>query len=331
VDLALNAKLCARASLAPLLALGMFSAATVANAQDTPGTMNPPASTPSGAQPVGPAPRWPNSPNPPNAPNPPNVPDNITHRDVAEMNQFLDSHPEVAEQLRKDPSLIDNRRWVSDHPELRTYLRDHPQAADAFRAHPDLFMHDEERYNRQEGDRDISRRDIDEMGHFLNGHPEIAEQLRKDPSLIDNRTWVANHPALQEYMQTHPQVADAFRAHPDAFMRDEDRHDYDGRITASNRDERNRGELTAFGQFLGTHYSVASELSGDPSLANNKEYLASHPELDEYLKAHPVVTQQLAENPQAVMASNSVLQNGFTAKPVGPTKRPTPSTPNPNQ
>jgi hypothetical protein len=74
--------------------------------------------------------------------------------------------------------------------------------------------------------------------------------------------------------------------------------------------------MASFGQFLSGHATVAEQLSKDPSLANNKEFLASHPELGEYLKAHPGMTQQLATNPQAVMSSNSAMQaTGMTTTP----------------
>jgi hypothetical protein len=173
------------------------------------------------------------------------------------------------------------------------------------------------------------------MDRFLDAHPEIDQQLRKDPSLIDNQKWVANHPTLPEYLQNHPQVADAFRANPNLFMRDENRFDRnDGdrdrgdRMNARGGDDRNRGELTGFGQFLGGHSSVAAELANDPSLANNKEYLATHPELDEYLKAHPTVSQQLAENPQAVMSSNWVQQGSGISIAAKPAMSKPKSTPN---
>jgi hypothetical protein len=237
------------------------------------------------------------------------------------MNQFLDSHPDIAEHLRSDPSLIDNRTWVAERPALQQYLQNHPQISEVFRAHPDQFMRDEQRYQSQL-DR-INPRDVAEMNRFLDSHPEIAEQLRKEPTLIDNRVWVGKHPALQEYLQAHPQLSDALRSHPDQFMRDEQRYDHhddqwsrgvegrgvDGRNEGRN-DDRNHGELTRFGQFLGSHSNVASELAKDPSLANNREYVASHPELDEYLKAHPTVSQQLAANPQEVMGSEWVQQAG---------------------
>lgn len=179
---------------------------------------------------------------------------------------------------------------------------------------------------------DITRREIVDMDHFLDKHPEIAEQLRKDPSLIDNREWVARHPELQEYLQSHQRLAEVFRAHPDAFMRDEDRYEWSegdhDHARMRDRDERNRGELTSFGHFLGGHPNVAAELSADPTLASNKEYLANHPELDEYLKAHPAMGQQLAQDPQAVMSSNVVQQGRFGAKPVGPMPRPKATPPN---
>jgi len=237
-----------------------------------------------------------------------------TRRDVPEMDRFLDSHPEIAEQLRKDPSLIDNRQWVANHPALQEYLQQHPGVSQEFRENPNAFMQAENRYDRRDDNRDdhdTTRRELAGMDRFLDSHREIAEQLRKNPSLIDNRQWVDNHPALQQYLQAHPEVREEFRENPNAFMEAENR--YDSREGDRDRDH---GELTRFGQFLGGHSAMAQELSRDPSLANNKEYLANHPELGEYLNAHPAMTQQLAANPQAVMSSNWVTQaGGMTTAP----------------
>lgn len=315
--MAIKTKLYARGSFVPLLALGMlFSAGSLASGQSSPANPMPPGAT------TGPA-------TPPTSDRPVGDRDDITRRDVAEMDHFLDEHPEIAEQLRKDPSRIDNRVWVSDHPALQQFLQSHPQVSETFRANPNLFMRDEERYDRQTSDRNISRRDIVEMDRFMDAHPEIAEQLKKDPSLIDNKQWVANHPALQEYLKTHIDVSAAFRAHPDQFMRDEDRYnqngDHFGNTSANNRmgaDDHNR-ELTGFGQFLGGHTAIAADLSNDPTLASNKDYLANHPELNNYLQAHPTMSQQLSSDPQGVMSSAPVQQGGgFHAQPVGPTPKP---------
>src|SRR5437879_13008596 len=54
---------------------------------------------------------------------------------------FLDSHPEVAEALRKDPNLINNPNWVSKHPGVRDWLEDHPNATQEQKENPTAFMH----------------------------------------------------------------------------------------------------------------------------------------------------------------------------------------------
>jgi len=265
-----------------------------------------------------------------------------TRRELASMDRFLDNHPEIAEQLRKDPSLINNRQWVENHPALQEYLQTHPAVREEFKENPNAFMRQEDRYDRREawraGDGDTTRRELASMDRFLDSHPELAEQLRKDPSLINNREWVENHPALQEYLQTHPEVREEFKENPNAFMQAENRYDRresdrdrDERIGTGNRmgDPDGRGELTSFGQFLGSHSNVAAELSRDPSLINNKEYLTNHPDLENYLKAHPAMSQQLAANPQAVMSSSLVQQtSGMGTKTSTPKAKPNL---NPNQ
>jgi hypothetical protein len=286
---------------------------------------------------------------------PDRVDNDATRQQIIEMDRFLDSHPETAEQLRKDPSLINNREFVQHHPALQEYLEKHPGVREEFSERPNAFMREEERYDRQtdrrydrddrrfddrrSGDRDeITRRQLADLDQFLDRHPELAEQLKKDPSLINNRQFVANHPALNEYLENHRELREEFSRNPDAFMHREERYDRREDERARNypmghRDDRNRyasdgrGEMSNFGEFLGGHSTMATELSKDPSLANNKEYLANHPALNDYLKAHPAMSQQLAENPQAVMSSNWVQQGGTTGTKTAPPK----GKPNPNQ
>lgn len=241
-----------------------------------------------------------------------------TRRELANMDRFLDSHREIAEQLRKNPSLIDNRQWVENHPALQEFLQTHPGVREEFRENPNAFMRQKERFDQREADRDdhdTTRRELASMDRFLDSHKEVAEQLRKDPSLINNRQWVENHPALQEYLQAHPQVREEFKENPSAFMQSEMRFDQ----REGQRNGNDRGEMASFSQFLSGHATVAEQLSRDPSLANNKEFLASHPELGEFLKAHPGVTQQLVANPQAVMSASSMTQaSGMTTKTSTP-------------
>ena len=218
--------------------------------------------------------------------------------ELANMDRFMDSHPEIAEQLRKDPSLVDDKQFVENHPALQQFLADHPEVREEYKQHPEAFMHEEERFDRREDrDRglDITRTELANMDRFMDSHPEIAEQLRKDPSLVDNKQFVENHPALQQFLADHPGVREEYKEHPEAFMHREER--FDRREDRGRDRDVTNAELASFNEFLGNHDRIADELSKNPSLADNKEYLENHSELRDYLNAHPQVHEELSENP----------------------------------
>ncbi|MFZ1917034.1 MAG: hypothetical protein WAU58_05640 [Terriglobales bacterium] len=244
--------------------------------------------------------------------------DNDTTRaELANMDRFLDKHPEIAEQLRKDPSLIDNKGFVESHPALAQFLQEHPGVREEFKENPNAFMRAEDRYDRREdrGDNDTTRAELANMDRFFDKHPEIAEQLRKDPSLIDNKGFLENHPALAQFLQEHPGVSEEFKENPNAFMRAEDRYDRREDAGAPHDRDRDRRDLGGFGDFLRGHSAMADQLTKDPTLANNREYLESHPDLRDYLKDHPEVQQQLLKNPQGVMTSPGLVGTAPKVQP----------------
>jgi len=263
-----------------------------------------------------------------------------TREELASFDRFMDGHPEIAEQLRRDPSLVKNEDFVRNHRDLQEYLQQHPGTREEITENPDRFMRQEQRYdrredrrdsdqpesrrdeerhdfNRPEGQRDEDRRDNDttrgelaSFDRFMDGHPEIAEQLRRDPSLAKNQDFVRNHPALQEYLQQHPGTREEISENPDRFMRQEQRFD---RIEDNRNRDMSDGDRAGFGEFLGSHSSIAQELSKDPGLVNNEDYQKRHPELQQYLKAHPGVQQQLKQNPQMFMKSAQPVGSSPTA------------------
>jgi hypothetical protein len=226
--------------------------------------------------------------------------DGITRSEIATMDQFLDQHPEIAEQLRKNPKLIDDNKWVADHKALQQFMAEHPDVRREFDEHPNAFMRDENRFDRQTDRPDITRGELSNMDRFLDKHPEVAEQLQKDPKLIDDKKWVANHPELQQFMNDHPEVRQQFDEHPYAFMRDENRYD---RWEDRHDGNTDRGQLSSFHNFMEGHSSIAAEISKNPTLATNAEYLQNHTELQAYLQANPEVKEQLNQNPQSFIKS----------------------------
>jgi hypothetical protein len=246
-------------------------------------------------------------------------------RDVANFDHFLDDHREIAEQVRKDPSLLDNRAFVQNHPALQTYLQQNPGVRDQLRQNPSSFMQQEDAYNRdgnlrdrdaggQDRDdnrrdftnRDNDRRDVANFDHFLDDHREIAEQVRKDPSLVDNRAFVQNHPALQSYLQQNPGVRDQLRENPNAFMHQEDA--YDRNSNMRDRDPMH-DHMADFGGFLRDHSDVQKDLSRNPSVVKDHEYVQNHAELDAYLNAHPDMRAELMADPQSFVHGAQQFNN----------------------
>jgi len=233
----------------------------------------------------------------------------INRQELARFDQFLDSHRETAEQLRKDPSLVDNEEFVRNHPALQAYLREHPELREQLKQDPNAFMQQEARYDRRDDDRgrDINRQELARFDQFLDSHRETAEQLRRDPSLVDNEEFVRNHPALQAYLREHPELREQLKQDPNAFMQQEAR--YDRRENDMDRDSTSHRRSASFGEFLGGHSEISQRLAEDPSLVKNQEYLENHPELREYLDAHPDVKQDLMANPQSFVKSAQQFSN----------------------
>jgi phage-related protein len=239
----------------------------------------------------------------------------INQRELSNMDAFLDQHPEIAEQVRKNPSLVDNKEFVEGHPALREFLASHPGVREEMKENPNAFMHQEQRFDQREDrpDRDVNRQELANMDRFMDSHPEIAEQLRKDPSLVDNKNFVKGHPALQEFLANHPGVREEYKENPNAFIHQEQRFDR----TSGMRGDRDvtRGELSSFHEFLEGHGNISGELSKNPSLSTNEEYLENHPALRDYLKSHPKVHEELGENPQSFLKSAQKFESASKATP----------------
>ncbi|HKS73239.1 MAG TPA: hypothetical protein VJQ82_08580 [Terriglobales bacterium] len=275
----------------------------------------------------------------------------ITRTELAHFDQFLDNHPETAEQLRKDPSLINDKDFIKTHTELQEFLEQHPGVREELRENPDQFMHREQRFDRREDadrdrqqdqdfdrnrqqhqgdqdrqqdfdrdrqqnnndvdrdrqannqrhDDDTTRRELANFDGFLDSHPEIAEQLRKDPSLVNDRKFVKNHEDLAQYLDSHPGVKEEYREHPNQFMSEEQRFDRHEDFSRRGDNDVTRRELANFDGFLDSHPEIAEQLRKDPSLVNDRKFVKSHDALADYLDSHPGVKEEYREHPNAFM------------------------------
>ncbi len=143
-------------------------------------------------------------------------------------------------------------------------------------------------------DHDINRTELNNLDRFLDKNPQIGNDLKANPSLINDPTYLQSHPDLQKFLSTHPGVAEEAKENPNQLMKRETRFDNQGRDISKQ-------QAASFDRFLDSHPDVAKDLRKNPALANDPTYLQNHPGLADYEKNHPNVTKELQENPTAVM------------------------------
>jgi hypothetical protein len=125
---------------------------------------------------------------------------------------------------------------------------------------------------------------------YLDEHPEVARQLARDPGLVDNRQFCANHPGLEAYLAAHPGVRTELKRYPNRFMSDEWKQE---RWLAP----RGPRPLANTDRYLDQHPEVARQLNTDPRLVDNRQYVDSHPGLHEFLETHPDARRDWKSHP----------------------------------
>ena len=136
--------------------------------------------------------------------------DDLTRGELKNFHQCLEDHPRVARELRNDPSLINDRRWVERNDGLQEFLRDNPRIRRELRENPGKVMAWERNFN--------VRADLRKFDRFLDSHPRLAERLSSNPELLRDRKFIDNHDELQAFLRDNPDMRRELQARPHAFM-----------------------------------------------------------------------------------------------------------------
>jgi hypothetical protein len=169
-------------------------------------------------------------------------PDNDTTRqELRTFDQFLDSHSQIAADLQKNPSLVNDPGYLNAHSQLKDFLEDHPRVREELKENPSAFMSRERRYEQHETgsqgppapaarDNDTTRSELRSFDQFLDQDPAVAKELRSNPNLVNDPNYLSRHPKLREYLEDHPNVREELKENPSVFMSREgsfERHEGD--------------------------------------------------------------------------------------------------------
>jgi hypothetical protein len=199
--------------------------------------------------------------------------------EVRSMDQFLNSNPQIAKQLEANPSLIDNVKYLNDHPQLRAFLNSNPQIREAFIQNPSMFFHG------QQFQAGANSSDVATMDAYMDKHPDVARDLNAYPARINDSDYLAHHKDLEAFLKKHPNVRDEFTHNPSAFMHQESSFD-----ACAQMDD-----------FLDNHKNVAKDLNSNPENVKDVSFLDHHKDLMSFLAKNPGVSDQVQNNPAGFM------------------------------
>ena len=242
----------------------------------------------------------------------------VTRKEVASFDHFLDKHPDIDKQLEANPSLINNADFVEDNPALGKFLADHKDIREEIKENPSDFMRREQHFDNAENrmrnpNPDVTRKEVASFDHFLDKHPDIDKQLDANPGLINDQQFLDHHHDLRAFLKDHPEVREELHENAADFMRRERRFDAaESDRSRSQLDAKNpdltRKQLAAMDDFLDHHKNIAKDLQRDPNLVNDAKFVKDHNDLKRFMEKNPGVSEELKENPTDFMRQEARLE-----------------------
>jgi hypothetical protein len=141
------------------------------------------------------------------------------------MDQFLEDNPKIARDLRKDPLLVTNHKYLDHHHDLRRFFDEHLRVREAFAENPRYFVPSNGLGTaplQVSEDQHLSNRDLAEMARFLRKHKDVAKRIESNPLAVQDLNFLRHHGDLREFFDEHPHIQTEFDEQPHYFMQRED-------------------------------------------------------------------------------------------------------------
>ncbi len=120
-----------------------------------------------------------------------------------------------------------------------------------------------------------------ELDRFLDHHPLIEDELRLDPSLIGNATFLEQHEELRDFIGANPGVIQELSRHPRFFL-------YRALLQQASEPLR-FFDIAQLGEVLDGQPALERALAQKPELIRDPAFLREHALLGDFLERHPVL------------------------------------------
>lgn len=221
----------------------------------------------------------------------------ISENDLRSFERYLDEHWETAQELYRNPDLINDREYVRDHTALRNWLEDHPEAAREIRENPRAVLWSERGRPSRDSDASSTRltdRQRRSWDDFLDDHRTVARDLARNPDLVNDPQYVRDHESLDDWFDEHREAAAIIRANPSAYIARSSRSSE----SDPDSDQPTASDIQSFEQYLDRNWEVADALYREPELIKSRGFLRDNPSLDDWMRAHPAAARAIRERPQ---------------------------------
>lgn len=239
----------------------------------------------------------------------------LSERETGRMDEFLEEHGDVEQQLELNPALISDPSYLAQHQDLKALLNAHPQIRQEFSANPEYFTNRGNQATSANGQPNY--REIGRMDEFLDVHQEIRWQLKQNPLLVNDSQYLAQHPELALFLNAHPEVRQQFSEHPEYFALAE-KPDKPMSATATTTaaatttprapsESATRGPAAAPMNPAPANADVSDVNRARPSapaVNPNLEFAKQErTRIDQFLDDHPNIAKDLAKNPWLINQS----------------------------
>lgn len=131
--------------------------------------------------------------------------------EMANFDRFLDSHPILERELESNPSLVNDPNYVQSEPDLQIFLSHHPNVKAEIQRDPGYL---ENHRNPDLSAVGTSGADTARLNQFLDAHRDLALQLKQNPALIDDSTFLSQHADLQTFLNGNPALRNEIAQNP---------------------------------------------------------------------------------------------------------------------